>query len=111
MLADRGEGSCLGRGKALRTQPVAGDERTMHKQIGIAADRRGEMSIAPERQAEMAEIVRAVDGLSLAAQDQLMDQGLVRRAGGLAQDLVEMARAHRLAFGELEAGDAEAVEE
>ena len=46
----------------------------MDDQVGVAADRRGEVGVARQRQAEMAEIVGAVHRLALAAQDGLVDQ-------------------------------------
>ncbi len=46
---------------------IGGDQRAMHQQIGIAPDRRGEMRIAAERQAEVAEILRRVDRLRTAS--------------------------------------------
>ncbi len=67
----------------------------MDDEVRKAADRRGEVGVAGEGEAEMAEIVGAVDGLALAAQDGLVDQ---RRFIGLSatcvQHAVEIARAH-----------------
>ena len=61
-------------GQAAFAQPVGRDQGAMDDQVGIAADRRGEVGVARQRQAEMAEVVGAVDGLALAAQDGLVDQ-------------------------------------
>src|SRR3546814_13391725 len=44
------------------------------QQIGVAADRRGEVGVVGEREAEVAEVVGAVDRLALRAQDQLVHQ-------------------------------------
>ena len=48
----------------------------MHDEIGIAADRRGEMRVAAQIEAEMAEILRRIFRLGLAAQHHLVDQPL-----------------------------------
>src|SRR5205823_8737927 len=46
---------------------------TVHEQVGIAADRRGEVRIGGERQSEMAEPLRAVARLHLRAEQLLHD--------------------------------------
>ena len=57
----------------------AGDEGAVDQQIRVAADGRGEMRVAGECQAEMADILRAVFRLGLAAEYGFVDQhGLVR---------------------------------
>src|SRR3546814_20729019 len=45
----------------------------MNDQVGIAADRRGEMRVTTEREAEMPRVGRAVIGLRLAAQYRFHD--------------------------------------
>ena len=55
------------------------------------------MRIARQREAEMADIVRAVLGLRLAAQHHLVDQRRFGGAGDLPQHAVEVARMHLIA--------------
>ena len=50
------------------------DQSAMHDEIGIAADRRGEMRVAAQIEAEMAEILRRIFGLRLRAQHHFIDQ-------------------------------------
>ena len=103
MLAHLGEARAFLGADAARAQAEAADQRAVDQQIGIAPDRRGEMRVAAQRQAEMAEIVGAVLGLRLAAQHQLVDHARVRRAGRALQDLVELRGLQHLALGEVEA--------
>ena len=49
----------------------------MHDEIGIAPDRRGEMRIAPEVEAEMSDVLRRIDGLCLGAQHHFVDDMLI----------------------------------
>ena len=95
----RGVGKACGlvRGKAAVAQPQPADQRAMHQQIGVAADRAGEMRVARQREAEMTDIVGAVCRLRLAAQHHLVDQRRFRRAGDAAQHAVEIARMHLVA--------------
>src|SRR5713226_4521613 len=92
VLSDGDEILGLGRRQSAGTKIETRDERAVHQEIGVAADRRGEMRIAPQRQTEMADILRAVRSLRLAAQDELVDQGGVGGTCGAAQNLVEMPR-------------------
>ena len=46
----------------------------MHDEIGIAADRRGEMGVAAQVEAEMAVVLGGIFGLRLRAQHHLVDQ-------------------------------------
>ena len=80
----------------------------MDDEVGKSADRRGEVGVARECEAKMTEIVRAVDGLALAAQDGLADELGHRLVGDLVQDTVEVGRAKPLAGRDL---DAECPEE
>jgi hypothetical protein len=63
----------------------------VHDQVGKAADRRGEVGVARQRQAEMAEIVGTVDRLALASEHGLVDQAGDRLVRDLVQDAVEVA--------------------
>ena len=83
----------------------------------LTLDAKGRMSIptrhrdALQGQAEMAEIVRRIHRLGLAAQHQLVDHRGLRPAFGGAEDAVEMHRLHDLALRELQGMDVEAFEE
>ena len=70
--------------EAARAQPERADQRAVHQQVGVAADRRGEMRVAAQVQAEVAEVVGGVDGLRLRAQHDLVDEiGDGQRLGAL----------------------------
>ncbi len=108
VLADRGKGGeghlgTFALAEILARRVVAAHQGAVNEQVGITPDRRGEMRVAPEREAEMADILRAVERLRLAAQDELVDHRGVGRAGGLLQQAVEVARSHRLPLGEAQA--------
>ncbi len=62
----------------------------MDDQIRIAANRRGEMGIAPQVEAEVPEIFRRVDGLALRAQDHLIDELFVLGVAYAGEDGVEL---------------------
>ena len=49
-------------------------QRAMHQQVGIAADRRGEMRIALQVEAEVADVLGRVHGLRLRPQHHLVDE-------------------------------------
>src|SRR6266478_4603552 len=74
------------------------DQRPMHDQVSVAPDWRGEMGIAAQSQAEMAYIVRAIDGLRLAAKDQLVDESSCRRCRGAPQHPIEKLSLQRLSL-------------
>ncbi len=74
---------------ALRVQAVCPDERAVDDQIRITADGRGEVRVGPEREAEMAAILRAVIGLCLAAQDLLHHLGAELNLAQLIDQAVE----------------------
>ena len=73
------------------------DQRPMDDEIGVAANRRGEMGVAAQVEAEMAVVLVAVFGLRLGAQHHLVDQSLDRLPVHAAEDAVEMRRANALA--------------
>ena len=58
----------------------------MDDEIGVAPDRRGEMRVTAQVEAEMAVILVAVFGLRLRAQHDFVDQRLDRLALHPAQD-------------------------
>ena len=117
MLADRAHLAVIdfgwqGAGAEISSRSVgAGDQRAMDEQIGIAPDRRGEMGVAPKPQPEMADIGRAVGGLRLAAQHELVDERRHRTRLCPPQQSVEQLRLWRLTLGKREAGDTELLEE
>ena len=73
----------------------------MHEKIGITADRRREVGVAAERQAEVPCIGRAVIGLRLAAQHGFHDQRLFGRIRHILEHAVEQARRDDLTQREL----------
>ena len=94
MLGDRGKRF------SRQGQPARlGGQRAMHDEVGVAPDWRGKMCVARQGQAEMADIVRAVDRLRLAAQHQLVDDLRLRGLPGAYQDPVEQLRPQHLALG------------
>ena len=72
------------------------DQRPVDDEVGIAADRRGEMRVAPQVETEMAVILRRVFGLRLAAQHDLVDQRLDVGPFDARQDAVEIGGPQRL---------------
>jgi hypothetical protein len=75
----------------------------MDDEIGIAADRRCEMRIAAQVQAEVPVVVGGVLGLRLRAQHHIVDDLLVLGAAHLGEDAVELPGRDDLALGELDA--------
>ena len=75
----------------------------MHDQIGIAADRRGEMGVATQIEAEMAQIIRAVFGLRLRTQDDFVNQFGKFPVLGPLEDAVELAGLHQPGLGHVDA--------
>jgi hypothetical protein len=91
----------LGRfGQSIRSELLRADQRAMHDKIGIAADRRCEMRVAPQVQSKMAEILRRIFRLRLAAQHHFVDQPLDLAALDPLQNAVERVRAQRAALGQ-----------
>ena len=76
---------------------VGADQRTVGEQIGIAADRRGEMRVTAERQPEMADVRGRIDRLHLRAQHLRHDLGTFGPLFDERQDAVEGLRLHDLA--------------
>ena len=70
----------------------------MYQEIGIAADRTGEMHVTGQRETEMPDIVGTVFGLRLTAQHDLVDQRRFRGVGDTPQHVVEVARMHVIAL-------------
>ena len=80
-------------------KPQAADQGAMHDQIGVAADRRGKMRIAPQVEAEMAVILGGVFSLGLGAQNHFIHQELGIVSLDLQQHPIEQGRPQRAAFG------------
>ena len=72
----------------------------MHDEVGIAADRRGEVRVAAQVEAEMAEILRRIFRLRLAAQHDFVDQPFDVAALYARQDAIERIRPQRAALGQ-----------
>src|SRR5262249_10980192 len=92
--------------RVIRLSYHSSDQRSMHQEIRIAADRGGKVSIAAQSQAEMTNVVLAVDGLCLAAKDEVIDEGRLWSSRRAAQHPVEQLRFEGLPFGEGETGNA-----
>ncbi len=61
---------------------------TMHKEVGIAANRRGEMGVGRIAETEMAQILRLIDGLHQRTDQHRLQQMPVRSRRKLSQDLL-----------------------
>src|SRR6266478_6576895 len=81
------------------------DQRPMHDQVSVAPDWRGEVGIAAQSQAEMTDIVRAIDRLRLAVKDQLVDESSRRRCRRPPQHPIEQLRLQRLSLGKAQLDD------
>ena len=80
-----------------RLRPRAAErvlDRAMHQQIGITPDRRGEVRVRFQREAEVADVGRVVHRQALAAQQHRFDQGRVGTLADLLQQMGEVARMH-----------------
>ena len=53
----------------------------MHDEIRITADRRGEMRVVLEREAEVPDVLRLIHRLHHRAHDQRLDEGPLTRRG------------------------------
>ena len=89
--------------QAVGTELLRADQRAMHDQIGVAADRRSEMGIAAQIEAEVAEIFRRIFRLRLAAQHDFVDQPFDIAAFDAGEDAIEGIRvaARRLSASEI----------
>ncbi len=94
-------------GQGAFAEPERADQRAVHDEIGIAADRRGEMRVAAQIQAEMTVILGGIFGLRLRAQHDFADQREMVMAFELCQHAVEQSRAQRAALRE---GDVERLQ-
>ena len=99
LFGDGGQFGDLAVGQSVLAQSKGADQAAVDDQVGIAPDRRGEVGVAVEVQAEMAHVPGRIDGLHLAAQDDLVDDLGVVAAAGLVQQLVEPYGRGRFALG------------
>ena len=90
-------------GEAVLAPAMRRDQRAVHDKVGVAADRRGEMRVVAQGEAEMAEILRAVIGLRHGAERGEVDELALVASRGLVQQAVEMRGLEHLALGEGEA--------
>ena len=86
-------------GPAL-AETARGDQGTVHHEVRVTPDRRGEVGVSPESQSEMADIRGAVDRLGLRPEDRLAHQLRLRRSGDPLQQAREVAGPQRAAAGE-----------
>ena len=82
-------------GEAAGAEAQRADQRAVHDEVGVAPDRRGEVRVAPQVEAEVAEVLGGVDGLRLRAQHHLVDEVRDGQRLGPLQDAVEVAGAQR----------------
>ena len=75
-------------------------QRAVDDQVGIAADGRGEMGVAAQVEAEMADVLRAVFGLRLGAQHHLVEQRPVLGFLDAVEQPVELRRPQIAALGQ-----------
>ena len=85
----------FGVGLRARTELGGANERAVHRQIRIATDRRGEVSVSRQVQAEMAEILRVVNRLALSPQNHVGHHFLFVPTLGDRKNLIEMRGTHR----------------
>ena len=76
-------------GQAALAEVESGDQPTMNDKIGIATDRRREVGVFSEIEAEVADVDRRVFGLTLRAQHHLVDEIGLRRARHSLENAVE----------------------
>ena len=78
--------------RAPLLSPMQRLERSMHDEIGIAADRRREVRVLRERQAEVTDVRRLIDRLRHRANDQRLDERPVGRVRRRLGDRLQIAR-------------------
>ena len=87
----------LGRAVRVLGRLAAGQriaDRAVHEQVRIAPDRRGEMRVGVQRQAEVPGILRAVHRQRLRAQQHRLDQAGLGTVADLLQQRGEIGRRH-----------------
>ena len=71
-------------------------ERTMHDEIGVTTDRRGEVGVLAERETEVSDVERVIDRLRHRPNDQRLDERPVFRLAEAFGDAAQVARLHFL---------------
>ncbi len=94
-------------GKPVLAKDQVADEGAVDDEVAVAADGRGEMGVVLQVEAEMADVLRAVDGLGLGAQDQGGDQLTQADVGDALEEAGEVAGLS----GGAAPGDAQALQE
>src|SRR5690606_14569609 len=69
-------------------------DRAVHEQIGIAANRRREMRVGREREAEVPDVLRLITRLAQRAQDDRLDELGLGLARDVLDDAVDLLRRH-----------------
>ena len=90
-------------GQAVVAPAVGADQRAVDDEVGVAADRRGEVAVARQVEAEVAEVLRGVVGLGHGAQDGDVDHLGVLGAGDAVEQAVELGGLQHLALGQRQA--------
>src|SRR5262245_4378143 len=93
-----------GIGQATVSELQSPDQASVHDQIGVASDRRREVRIATEVQAEMTIVIGRIFGLRLRARDDFVDEWLGVATLHARQNTIESFGLERAAFAE---GDVE----
>ena len=73
-----------------------GLQRAVHHEVGVAADRRGEMRVLAEREPEVPDVERLVERLRHGAHHQRLDERPVGRLAEPFGDAAQVARLHLL---------------
>ena len=71
-------------------------QRTMHDEIGVTTDRRGEVGVLAERETEVSDVERVIDRLRHRPHDQRLDERPVFRLAEAFGDAAQVARLHFL---------------
>ena len=79
---------------------MGADQRAVDDEVGIAADRRGEVAVARQVEAEVPEVLRRVVGLGHRAQHAHVDHLGVLGAGDAVEQAVELGGLQHLALGQ-----------
>ena len=81
----------LGLRQGAFAEAEAADQGAMHDEIGVAPDRRSEMRVAPQVEAEMAVVLGGIFGLGLRAQHHFIHQRFGIVTSDLRQHAVEQS--------------------
>src|SRR5690606_21745446 len=96
VLGDAGQPETFGLAQAIVPEAKRSDQRPVNDEVGITADRRGEVGIAVEIETEMAVIVWRIFGLGLRAQHHFADLLDIAGLAGLTENAVEIAGTHAI---------------